>query len=598
MTSKNVIDGLQAEGIRLPRGFTTGNQKTTCPKCSHSRRNKADPCLSVTISDDEAVWKCHHCGFSGGAGGRNKREEYRPQKKAYVKPEYKPNVLSNASTSFFTKRGISQAVLDRNRVGYNAERKTLMFPFYENGVVVNVKHRTHDKKFMLEKDAQLIFYGLDDIRDQEEIIIVEGEMDKLAVEVAGRTNVISVPNGAPPPGTMPNMEYLHHARHYLDRAKRIVLAVDNDAAGFALEAELSRRIGIGKCWRVRWGEGLKDANEALMAGGADLVLDALNDAQAMPLEGVRYVHQVEAELLDRYRNGVKGGESTGFENLDIFYKPRLGEFSVITGIPSHGKSEMLDAIMVNLAQLHGWKFVLFSPENPMTEHISKLTEKRVMKSFSTSRRDHMSEEEMIRGAVWVDKHFAFLQSDDEINLPTIEWILEEAKQAILRDGIHGLVIDPWNEIEHQRQHGENETDYVARVLQRIKRFARNHQVHVWVVAHPSKEVTSRQGKGDELPVPTLYDIAGSANFYNKMDCGLVVYRRAAKEDYEKPVTEVHIRKVRFKEVGHIGLAKFTWIPAYGGFKPADGEPGSPDYDQPRYSATEKKTKASEESEVY
>lgn len=47
------------------------------------------------------------------------------------------------------------------------------------------------------EDAEKIFYGIDDIAGAEDVIIVEGELDKLAFEVAGVRNVISVPDGAP-----------------------------------------------------------------------------------------------------------------------------------------------------------------------------------------------------------------------------------------------------------------------------------------------------------------------------------------------------------------------------------------------------------------
>ena len=45
--------------------------------------------------------------------------------------------------------------------------------------------------------AEKILYGLDDIVGQSEVIIVEGEMDKLAMMEAGIKNVVSVPDGAP-----------------------------------------------------------------------------------------------------------------------------------------------------------------------------------------------------------------------------------------------------------------------------------------------------------------------------------------------------------------------------------------------------------------
>jgi len=56
---------LYEHGIKL-RSFRSGNQKTKCPKCSHLRRHKSDPCLSVSIKSDGVCFNCHNCGYHGG----------------------------------------------------------------------------------------------------------------------------------------------------------------------------------------------------------------------------------------------------------------------------------------------------------------------------------------------------------------------------------------------------------------------------------------------------------------------------------------------------------------------------------------------------
>ena len=45
--------------------------------------------------------------------------------------------------------------------------------------------------------AEKVLFGLDDCAGATEIIVVEGEMDKLALEEAGFRHVVSVPDGAP-----------------------------------------------------------------------------------------------------------------------------------------------------------------------------------------------------------------------------------------------------------------------------------------------------------------------------------------------------------------------------------------------------------------
>jgi twinkle protein len=150
----------------------------------------------------------------------------------------------------------------------------------------------------------------------------------------------------------------------------------------------------------------------------------------------------------------------------------------------------------------------------------------------------------------IDDHFHLIRFDDEP--PTIEAILEKARASVMRYGVRGLVIDPYNEIEHRRPSNMTETEYVSQLLGKVKRFAQHHGVHVWFVAHPAK---LQRLNGGERPVPTLYDISGSSNWVNKADLGIVVHR-----DLDKDPTraEIHVRRVRFKSVGKIGTVALRW----------------------------------------
>ena len=48
------------------RGVPKRNFKTVCPKCSHARKHKDDPCLSVRIDDSGVGLRCHNCGYTDG----------------------------------------------------------------------------------------------------------------------------------------------------------------------------------------------------------------------------------------------------------------------------------------------------------------------------------------------------------------------------------------------------------------------------------------------------------------------------------------------------------------------------------------------------
>jgi twinkle protein len=578
---------LLEHGIR-PRGYREGDQKLICPKCSHQRRNRKDPCLSLTIERDSAVWNCHHCGWSGTVSEREttRRDRHSPRLQQHVpaRPKAAPGEPTPTVVQWVAARGISETVMRRNRIGYahvyipalKAEVDCIAFQYFRNGELVNIKFRALvDKAFAQVKNAEKIFFGLDDIADTDSAIIVEGECDKLALEEAGILNVVSVPDGAPnhvkagdPAPDDVKFSYLANCADHLDRLKRIIIAVDSDPPGQALAEELARRLGKERCWRVRWPDGddvqCKDANDTLVTHGADVVRECIDAAKPYPITGLHSLVDYTEETLALYRDGRKRAHSTGWTSLDEYMTIREGRLSVVTGIPNSGKSEFVDALMVNLAMGYGWRFAVCSLENPPEEHISKLAEKYLGLPFWPGPTIRMSELELQRALDWSDDHFYLIRFDDET--PTIEAILDKGRAAVMRHGIRGLVIDPYNELEHKRPNNMTETEYISQLLGKVKRFAQNHGVHVWFVAHPAK----MQRENGSLPPPTLYDISGSANWANKADIGVVVHRDPVKDPTK---AEIYVRKVRFKSEGKVGATELQWDRATGRY----GEVARPIY---------------------
>ena len=206
MTS--IAHKLADHGIRLP-SYSVGEHTTTCPQCSAQRKkpNQKKPCLGVKIDDaGGATWFCHHCEWVGNVPACNRQSVGRSATKTNpVTPKPVVPGLPAEVITWFADRGISKATLERNGIGYGPayipalqrEAPAIQFPYRHHGEIVNTKFRTLDKHFAQVKGAEKILYGLDDIRGASEIIIVEGEIDKLSLEEAGFRNVVSVPDGAP-----------------------------------------------------------------------------------------------------------------------------------------------------------------------------------------------------------------------------------------------------------------------------------------------------------------------------------------------------------------------------------------------------------------
>jgi twinkle protein len=495
---------------------------------------------------------CHHCGYKYVEGGENKESM-----KTYTKPSQSlPEGMTPEVLAMFKERGISQEVLKRNKISFNG--REILFPYFQDGEIVNIKYRTLDKKFRQEKDAMKIFYGLDDIKGEKDIYIVEGEFDKLACEVAGHANVTSVPDGAPSPSAETyntKFEFIDTCEYLFAEAERIIIAVDTDAPGKKLESELIRRFDPAKCWTVRWPDGCKDANEVLIKLGILELMTCLENPVQVPITGVFTVDDYSDSIDELYENGLKGGESTGWFAMDEIYTVRPGEMSIITGIPSHGKSSWLTALIINLAKECAWRFALYSPENqPMQRYMADMAKIHLGKPFRDGPHERMTREELAEAKTWLnDRMYYILPDDDSLGLNDI---LDKAKATVRRYGITGLIIDPWNEVSHLRPSGMQETEYISNSLSKIRQFARSFMVHVWIVAHPAKMIKLTQDESGKAtyPVPTAYDISGSAHWYNKGDNIISVWRDIHNEAKH---VQVWVQKVRFREVGKVGCQHFS-----------------------------------------
>lgn len=538
----------------------TGEEVSTqCPQCSKQRKKKRTKCLS--INTDKECWICHHCGWTGSLKKGAYYSDPHYQKPEYRKPKFltaDPKIIP-AVVEWFNSRGISNNTQIRNRVTVakiympqvEKEVKAIGIPYYRDGEHINTKWRDHDKNFRLEAGAELILFGLDDIKDAEVVIWVEGEMDKLSVEEAGFINCVSIPNGAPPANSKnysSHFDYLLSAEQWLS-GKKHVLFVDADEPGRRLEDELSRRLGKEFCTRVRLPDEYKDANEYLVAQGREALADVIGNAKPFPVTGIHEVKSLAGAVKNLKKDGMPGGVKTGWVVLDQFYSIRPAELTIITGIPNHGKSNFLDCLLLNIAKVDGWRFGLFSPENqPLELHAAGLCEKYNNKAFVDLGDDYLD-----ATLDWLQDHFYWVLPDLDDDWSLVG-ILEKAKILVYRHGINGFVIDPWNEIEHRRPSGVSETEYISWALSRIRQFGNLHNVHMFVIAHPTK--LKKDDKTGMYPVPRPYDIAGSNAWLAKADNCLAVYRHFTPGMESR--VDIYVQKIRFKEIGKVGMASLTY----------------------------------------
>ncbi len=556
-------------GIEIPYSRRGGKVKCFCPQCHQTRRDKRDKSLSVDL--DKGLWNCHYCGWGGALGHTDEEKElwmrsqpwYRPKAIRRAEPEYsRPEPrqaapMSDKALAWFASRGISPATLQAAGVTEGpewmpqkqGEANTVQFNYMLDGQLVNTKFRTGDKCFKMVSGARLIPYNIDAIKGQPTCIITEGEMDALSFIEAGETSVVSVPNGA-----NANLEYLDDfIEDYFDDKQTIYIAVDTDTKGTMLRDELLRRLGPERCRVLDFGDDCKDANEHLMAHGASSLLRCLSEAPETKVEGVFTVADFEQSLDAIFENGLPRGVTIGHDNIDHLVSFETRRLCLVTGYPGSGKSEFIDEMAERLNIRYGWRFAYFSPENaPLAYHASKLVEKFTGKRFH---RSSLTYGEYKQVKEHLEQNFFFISPADY----RVDTILEKAKYLVRRRGIKALVIDPYNRLEDEWD-GRKETDYVSRLLDKLTLFAQQHDVLVILMAHPAKPVRNRDGKIDP---PTLYDISGSAHFFNKADFGIVVHR-----DRMNHTVEIRVEKVKFRHLGEPGVAVMRYNPENGRYIPA------------------------------
>lgn len=272
---------------------------------------------------------------------------------------------------------------------------------------------------------------------------------------------------------------------------------------------------------------------------------SIRDAKPIPYLGAYYANDFRGTSfeLEKYPTKIVG--------LDSLFEVFMGGLIVITGTPTTGKSLFVQHLCFQLAYHHDLKSVIGTFENPPPQVINEIQKMYVNK-------DRVPKELFNASYDWVNEHIHFIVADaPEISVDDVPdktdlaWFMDAAATFIIREGVKVVVIDPWNELEHSRDRHELMTEYVARMIRELKRFARRFNVAVIIVAHPTKLEYDKKEK--TFRKPTLYDIAQSAAWYDKPDIGIVLHRpgRTMKLD-------VDVQKVRFREAGTMGLSSISW----------------------------------------
>jgi len=424
---------------------------------------------------------------------------------------------------------------------------TLRIPFFRGDRIVGVKYRTiaGEKRFAQEPGSEQILYNRNCLVDETlahlPIVITEGEIDCWSALQSGFSRSVSVPAGAPSTevGERATAKYNFVADMPAETTNaQIILAVDTDDAGSALRADLALRFGANRCQWVAYPQGCKDLNDALQRYGERGVVESINRAQWI----VGNVYRMSG--IPPVAPAVP--HDSGFPGLSEHYRLRLGDLCVVSGVPGMGKTTFVNDLACRMVNRHKWPVCFASFEQmPQIDH------RRALRSwYGGGAVKDLDAETVEKADKWIDANFSFIVPD-ESSYPTVPWVLDRFAASALRYGTRLFVLDPWNELEHDRPPGVSLTEHVGTALRDIKAFTRKYEAHLIVVAHPAKLRREQDGK---YPIPTLYDISDSAHWANKADVGIIVHRKTEDE------TMVKIAKSRYHDqIGKPGEVSVRYI---------------------------------------
>lgn len=557
------------------RHRTSGVIKTICNQCLPTRHNKRDRSLRVNI--DTGHCHCYHCGADfyvpDDTEEREKAERQAARKRrvAAVIPQHfqrpvfdaSKTTLSDATERWLVEtRCIPQSVIAELRITeqeefmpqFGAKERCVCFNYFEGGQLVNTKFRSGKKHFKMVQGAELIPYNIDSLIGQTSCIIHEGELDAASSIAAGFKGVISVPAGA-----NSNLSWLDRfmETHFED-LEEIIIAVDTDSAGIRLRDELVNRLGAERCRVVAYGPDCKDANEHLVKYGLESLRIAIEQAVEVPLEGIFTAADLHGDLRALFDNGFGPGAETGWEEMDKICTYERRRNIIVTGTPGAGKSEWVDELVLRLCLRHQWKIGFFSPENiPIVYHLRKLIEKLTGHRFQNG--CGMTEGLLARSEEFLAENVSHISLKGNA---TPDRVLAKARELVVRRGCRIFVFDPLNCFDHEPAPGQTETQYISNLLNKFMEFATQYNCLLILVAHPRK--MNRNPTTGATPRVEMYDINGSADFYNKADYGIVVER-----DKEIGITRVYVDKVKFKHLGVGGVATFVYDPVNGRYLPCE-----------------------------
>ena len=555
-----IKDTFEKNGIYGVNYNNPREQNLLCPS-EECRSRKKSKLKTLRVNVAKQTWHCAHCGWSGYLQIPNSiipTSIIAPM--PFIPPPNPTITLSPEHRSWLNQRGISDTTIEQFKlytsiqwvygiddIYVEGKYNCISYPYFRSGEIINAKYRASGKRFKLNTGSELIAYNQDCLLLLEDyVIITEGEMDCLTIYEAGFKSVISPPNGANLHTN--NLEWLNKIYDEVNSKAKIYLALDNDTAGRQLFQDLSRRFDSNKIYEVKYPDNCKDSNDVLLNHSTSVLYNCIVNAKQIPLEGIIDDDNLGSLAMGIYENGYPQGVTTGWKKLDEHVKFIRGEFIVVTGIPTHGKSVFCENLMMKLALKENWKLgVSIMESDPEVTVINMV---QMMNQAYAHGINRISPDRFMSSLDFIKNSFKFFNIN-EFEKNSLDEILKKGVELVHRYGIDMLYIDPWSYVE--KDLGKmTDNQFFESCLPKIRTFRKKYNCAVLVVAHPRK--MDNDMKSGKPRVPGPYDIGGSNQWYGAPDKIMTVYCNY-REDKKVDFHEIHIQKEKKWWFGGKGMVE-------------------------------------------
>ena len=488
-----------------------------CPYC-HGGSNHDKYTFALNIENETFNCKRGSCGKQGhftqlckDFGEKPTRdnvyEMHRPAPRQYKKPQTQIQTPAQKVTDYLKLRGFSPEVWQRRGVGESGGN--IAMPYYENGEVVMVKFRKPEKytgkgmKAWREEGGKAVLWGMDLCDGENPLVIVEGEMDALALDEAGIENVVSVPSGAQ------DLTWIETCWDFLERYKKIILWGDNDDPGKDMVRNAILRLGDWRCYVVNSPH--KDANDCLFAEGGLKTAGYVFNAKPVPVDGLIDLADVkpfDVHSVERVASRIGGidKETGGF---------LMGELSVWTGKSGQGKSTILGQVLVETIEA-GYNVCAYSGELRADRfqywiNLQAAGPKNIESYFDDVKQKDVyyvpkQTAELIKA--WYRGRFWLYDNNATANNAEEAGIIKLFGYAARKYNCRVFLVD--NLMTSRFNTGKSDSDFYraqSNFVGELVNFAKTYNVHVHLVAHPRKTEGRLQKE----------NISGSGDISNRAD---------------------------------------------------------------------------------